>query len=108
LGEIWDALEDEEMEEGVTHYTHPGAINGNDVLDGSISLRLVQAVAAGLVEGTESLGVETGDVELAAQGVILEDLVGCVAGSAPDDTELGVEALACQGVFADVFPPYYS
>ena len=48
------------------YYSHPGAIDGNDVLDGDIALRLVQAVAARLVEGAESLGVEASDVELSA------------------------------------------
>jgi hypothetical protein len=89
----------------MTYYTHPGTVNGNDVRDGSVALGLVQAVAAGLVKSTKGLGIETGNVELATQGVILEDFVGCVSGSATDDAELGVEALACQGIFADVFPP---
>jgi hypothetical protein len=78
-----------------TYYTHPGTVDCNNVRNGSVALGLVQAVAAGLVEGTEGLGVETGNVELATQGVILEDFVGCVSGSAADDAELGVEALAC-------------
>lgn len=86
-------------------YAHTGSIDGNDVLDGHVALGLVEAVAARLVEGAECLGVETGDVELAAQAVVLEDLVLGVAGAAADDTELGVEALGGQGVFADVFPP---
>jgi hypothetical protein len=87
-------------------YAHAGAVYGDDVLDGDVALCLVQAVAAGLVEGAEGFGVEAGDVELAAQRVVLEDLVLGIAGSAADDAELGVESLGCKGVFADVFPPH--
>ena len=47
-----------------SYYAHAGTVDGNDVLDGNIALRLVQAVATRLVEGTESLGEETGDVDL--------------------------------------------
>jgi hypothetical protein len=61
-------------------------------LNGYVALSLVQAVAAGLVEGAEGFGVESGDVELAAETVVLEDLVLGVAGSTADDPELGVEA----------------
>lgn len=63
-----------------TYYAHPGSVDGNNVLDGSIALGLVQAVSAGLVEGTEGVCDESGDVVLAAKRVILEDLVrvrGC-------------------------------
>lgn len=87
------------------NYAHAGSIDGNDVLDGDVALGLVEAVAARLVEGAECLGVEAGDVELAAQAVVLEDLVLGIAGAAANDTELGVEALGGQGVFADIFPP---
>lgn len=66
---------------------------------------MVEAVAARLVEGAKVLCIEAGDVELAAQAVVLEDLVLCVAGAAADDTELRVQALGGKGVFADVFPP---
>jgi len=74
-------------------------------LDGGVALGLVQAVSAGLVEGTEGVGNEARDVVLSTKGVILEDLVLGVAGSSADDAELGVETLGCEGVFADVFPP---
>jgi hypothetical protein len=47
-----------------SYYAHAGTVDGNDVLDGNIALRLVQAVAARLVEGTKGLGEETGDVDL--------------------------------------------
>ena len=47
-----------------SYYAHAGTVDGNDVLDGNIALRLVQAVATRLVEGTEGLGEETGDVDL--------------------------------------------
>ena len=47
-----------------SYYAHAGTVDGNDVLDGNIALRLVQAVATRLVEGTESLGEETGDIDL--------------------------------------------
>lgn len=84
---------------------HAGSVDGNHVLDRHVALGLVEAVAARLVEGAEGLGVEAGDVELASEGVVLEDLVLCVAGSAADDAQLRVEALGGQRVFADVFPP---
>lgn len=85
--------------------THARPVHGNDVLDRHVALRLVQAVAARLVEGAEGLGVEACDVEFAAQRVVLEDFVLRVAGAAPDDAELRVEAFGCERVFADVFPP---
>ena len=71
---------------------HPRDVDGDDVLDGDVALRLVEAVAARLVEGAEVLGVEAGDVELAAEAVVLEDLVLGVAGAAAQDAELRVEA----------------
>ena len=74
------------------NYTHPRAVHGDDVLDGDVALRLVEAVAARLVEGAEVLGVEAGDVELAAEAVVLEDLVLGVVGAAAQDAELRVEA----------------
>ena len=46
------------------YYAHAGTVDGNDVLDGNIALRLVQAVTARLVKGTKGLGEETGDVDL--------------------------------------------
>lgn len=73
-------------------YAHARTVDGNDVLNGYVALGLVQAVAAGLVEGAEGFGVEAGDVELAAETIVLEDLVLSVAGSAANDSELGVEA----------------
>tara|TARA_R110002060_G_scaffold72230_1_gene80874 strand:- start:108 stop:344 length:237 start_codon:yes stop_codon:yes gene_type:complete len=57
-----------------TYYAHSIAVDRNNVLDCSIALRLVQAVAAGLVERSEILGIETGDIVLATKRVILEDL----------------------------------
>ena len=87
------------------NYAHACAIDGNDVLDGDIALGLVEAVTAGLVESAKGLGIEASDVELAAETIVLEDLILGVAGSAADDTELSVETLGCQGVFADIFPP---
>ena len=71
---------------------HPRAVDGDDVLDGDVALRLVEAVAARLVEGAEVLGVEAGDVELAAEAVVLEDFVLGVAGAAAEDAELRVQA----------------
>lgn len=71
---------------------HAGSVDGDDVLDGDVALGLVEAVAARLVEGAEGLGVEAGDVEFAAEAVVLEDLVLGVAGAATDDAELRVEA----------------
>jgi hypothetical protein len=47
-----------------SYYAHAGTVDGNDVLDGDVALRLVQAVATRLVEGTEGFGEETGDVDL--------------------------------------------
>lgn len=72
--------------------THTGSVDGDDVLDSNVALRLVEAVTAGLVEGAEVLGVEAGDVEFTAQAVILEDFVLGVAGAAAEDAELRVEA----------------
>lgn len=86
-------------------YAHACAVHGNDVLDSDIALCLVQAVAARLVEGAEGFGVEAGDVEFAAERIVLEDLVLRVAGAAADDAKLRVETLGCESVFADVFPP---
>lgn len=68
---------------------------------------MVQAVTTGLIECAEGVGVEAGDVVFTAQGVILEDLVCSVECAAADDAELGIEAFGGEGVFADVFPPYY-
>jgi len=62
------------MEKRATYYAHSIAVNRNDVLDCSIALGLVQAVAAGLVERSEILCVEAGDVVLATERVVLEDL----------------------------------
>jgi hypothetical protein len=84
---------------------HTGSVDGDDVLDGDVALRLVEAVTAGLVEGAEVLGVEAGDVEFAPEAVVLEDFVLGVAGAAAEDAELRVEAFGGEGVFADVFPP---
>lgn len=71
---------------------HAVAVDGDHVLDGGVALRLVQAVPAALVESactveleisgvgervgerTESVGVESGNVELPAKGVVLENL----------------------------------
>jgi hypothetical protein len=48
---------------------------------------LVQAVAARLVEGTEGVREEACDVVLAAERVVLEDLVAGVPGAAANDTK---------------------
>lgn len=58
----------------MTNNSHSKAVSGNDVLDGGVALGLVEAVAAGLVECPEALGVEAGDVVLATERVVLEDL----------------------------------
>jgi hypothetical protein len=84
---------------------HTGSVDGDDVLDRDVALRLVEAVTARLVEGAEVLGVEAGDVEFAPEAVVLEDFVLGVAGAAAEDAELRVEAFGGEGVFADVFPP---
>ena len=65
----------------------PCTLQGNRLFDGGVALGLVQAVAARLVEGAESVGEEPSDVVLAAEGVVLEDLVAGVPGAAADDTE---------------------
>ena len=72
---------------GRTHYAKSGTEESNRVLDGGIALSLVQAVTARLVEGSESVSVESGDVVLSSEGVVLEDLVGCVQSTATDDSE---------------------
>jgi hypothetical protein len=56
---------------------HAGAIDGNDILDGHVALGLVETVAATLIEGSEGFGIESGNVEFSAEGVVLKDL-GCV------------------------------
>jgi hypothetical protein len=78
-------------------------------LDGYVALGLVEAVAAGLVEGSETLSVKASDVVLATQRVVLEDLqsvsehlsfamrnkylVCGTSSSTSDDSQLCVEAL---------------
>lgn len=57
------------------------------LLDSGVALGLVQAVAARLVERAEGVRVEACDVVLAAERVVLEDLVGSVHGAAADDAE---------------------
>ena len=62
-------------------------MQGDRLLDGGIALGLVQAVAARLVECTEGVREEACDVVLAAERVVLEDLVAGVPGTAANDTE---------------------
>jgi hypothetical protein len=62
-------------------------VQGDRLLDGGIALGLVQAIAARLVECTEGVREEACDVVLAAERVVLEDLVAGVSGAAADDTE---------------------
>lgn len=115
-----------------TYDAHARPVDGDDVLDSGVALGLVEAVAARLVEGAERVRVEARDVVLAAERVILEDLILCMSlgsamgkalrstrreranyligrfkSAAADDTELRVEALRRQSVFADVFPPHW-
>lgn len=65
----------------------PGTKESNRLLNGSVALRLVQAVATRLVERAEGVRVKACDIVLAAERVVLEDLVGSVHGAAADDTE---------------------
>lgn len=106
-----------------TYYAKSGTEKSNRVLDGGIALSLVQAVTARLVEGSEGVGVESSDVVLATEGVVLEDLVGGIESTTTDDSEsvrrilaefeeeiawadlLSVQSLGGQGIFADIFPP---
>ena len=62
-------------------------MQGNRLLDSGVALGLVQAVAARLVERAEGVREEACDVVLAAERVVLEDLVAGVSGAAADDTE---------------------
>jgi len=62
-------------------------MQGDRLLNGGVALGLVQAVAARLVERAEGVREEACDVVLAAERVILEDLVAGVASAAADDTE---------------------
>jgi hypothetical protein len=62
-------------------------MQGDGLLNGGVALGLVQAVAARLVEGAEGVREEARDVVLAAERVVLEDLVAGVPGAAADDTE---------------------
>lgn len=57
-----------------TYDAHPEAIHCNHVLDGGVALGLVEAVAAGLVEGAKVLGIKACDVVLPTKRVVLEDL----------------------------------
>lgn len=61
-------------------------------MDGGIALSLVQAVTAGLVECSEGVCIESSDVVLSSEGVILEDLVGGIQGTSTNDSES-----KCQG-----------
>lgn len=67
--------------------SEPRSEQRNRFLDRGIALGLVQAVAAGLVESAERVRVEAGDVVLATERIVLEDLVGGVHGAAADDAE---------------------
>ena len=62
-------------------------MQGDGLLNGGVALGLVQAVAARLVERAEGVREEACDVVLAAERVVLEDLVAGVPGAAADDTE---------------------
>jgi hypothetical protein len=57
------------------------------LLNGGVALGLVQAVAARLVESAEGIRKEACDVVLAAERVVLEDLVAGIPGATADDTE---------------------
>lgn len=88
-------------------YAHAVSIHSNDVLDCSISLCLVQTIAAGLVERAKILCVETSNVVFPSERVILEDLVGSIPGSTSNDAQLGVQSLGRKCIFAHIFPPHY-
>lgn len=104
----------------MAYYAHPRAIDGNNVLDCGITLRLIQAISTRLVEGAEGICNKASNVILAAEGVVLEDLslseritnLKCstylvlrIASATADNTKLGVETFARQSIFAHVFPP---
>jgi hypothetical protein len=57
------------------------------LLNSGVALGLVQAVAARLVEGAEGVRKKPCDVVLAAERVVLEDLVAGVPGAAANDAE---------------------
>lgn len=67
--------------------SEPGAEKSNRLLNRGIALSLVQAVATRLVERAECVRVESCDVVLAAEGVVLEDFVGSIERTATNDTE---------------------
>ena len=67
--------------------SEPSTKESNRLLNGSVALGLVQAVATRLVERAESMREEACDVVFATERVVLEDLVGSVHGAAADDTE---------------------
>lgn len=69
------------------NYSKSCTKESNRLFNGSVALRLVQAVAARLVERAEGVRVKACDVVLAAERVVLEDFVGSVHGAATDDTE---------------------
>lgn len=104
------------------YYAHASAVDGNDVLNGDVSLGLVQAVPTGLVERAKCIGNKTSDVELASKRVILEYLenvstthclylceftnfVCSTFCATADYAQLSVEAFTCEGVFTYIFPP---
>jgi hypothetical protein len=77
--------------------SEPGTEQSNRLLNGGVALGLVQAVATRLIEGAECVRVETSDVVLASQRIILKDLVGSVHGTATNNAESG-RLLAIRGL----------
>ena len=68
-------------------------MQSNRLLDGRVAFGLVQTVATRLVERAEGVRKETCDVVLAAERVVLEDLVAGVSGAAADDTESTISSV---------------
>lgn len=71
----------------VTYYAESGTEESNRVLDGGIAFGLVQAVSARLVECSKGVCIETGDIVLSTERVVLEDLIGSVQCTSTDDSE---------------------
>lgn len=87
------------------NYAQSGAEESDRVLNGGVTLGLVQAVTARLIECAESVCIETSDVVLSSKRVVLEDLVGSIESTTSDNTELSVQTLGSQSILADIFPP---
>jgi hypothetical protein len=89
---------------GIHARNHREGVDGPDVLEDGLARDLSLAVATGAVDLAVLGGQEVLDRNGAA-AVVLEDLVGCVAGAAAIDVRRAQGLEEGCGVFADVGPP---